>query len=633
MRTKILEHVGCLCRRTDHYARAADLGRRTLDARRLRFGRDHPFVADALDHLAGVAHASGRTADAEPLYREALAIRHTVLSRTADVQSEQSQMNFVARVRETLDGWLDVTIGKSIEPDAGYEWVLRWKGQVSVRQQRQRAVLAAAMDSKSATLAADLYDATHQLAVLSRQSPQAAGVAAWRKAIAEAATKRDQLDADLAAVSAPVRQQRAAEHLTPAQLRSSLPPKTGLIDFLVYNHSTTNPKAAGGWRIEPRVVAFIVRADRPVVRVDVGPFKPIRDAIDDWRGRIRQSEAVGGPGTTLRDKLWLPVARHLDGLDTVLVSPDRELARLPFAALPGSQPGSYLVEELAIAGIPIPQSLPDTLAARGGAIVPTLVAVGGVAYDASAGRSADPNVYVRSIPATPGKWLPLPGTAIEAETVGKLFRGKFTDGLHIALTGAAATEDEMRRRLPTGTFVHFATHGYFATPTAATLILHPGLLSGLVLAGANRPANAPAGTDDGVFTAAEVAGLDMRTCKLAVLSACETGLGATAGGEGVLGLQRALQLAGAKSTVGTLWQIPDGATQKLMARFYDNLWQKKMPTLEALREAQIWMLKRGRADAEVQRAMVRTDLQSIAPADGRLPPFYWAAFTLSGDWR
>ena len=113
---------------------------------------------------------------------------------------------------------------------------------------------------------------------------------------------------------------------------------------------------------------------------------------------------------------------------------------------------------------------------------------------------------------------------------------------------------------------------------------HPGLLSGLVLAGANQPATAE--REDGILTALEVSEMDLSRVQLATLSACETGLGETAGGEGMLGLQRAFQTAGAKTVIASLWKVPDRATQALMSRFHENLWQKKMSKLESLREAQ-----------------------------------------------
>src|SRR5213078_1602900 len=99
---------------------------------------------------------------------------------------------------------------------------------------------------------------------------------------------------------------------------------------------------------------------------------------------------------------------------------------------------------------------------------------------------------------------------------------------------------------------------------------HPGLLSGIVLAGANRPPQA--GQDDGILTALEVAELDLGQVELATLSACETGLGEVAGGEGLLGLQRAFQVAGARSVVASLWKVDDRATQELMGAFYKAYW-------------------------------------------------------------
>ena len=66
-------------------------------------------------------------------------------------------------------------------------------------------------------------------------------------------------------------------------------------------------------------------------------------------------------------------------------------------------------------------------------------------------------------------------------------------------------------------------------------------------------------------------------------------------GEGVLGLQRAFQLAGARTTVGSLWKVPDDATRGLMSEFYRRLWEQGQGKLEALRAAQLWMLREGKA--------------------------------------
>jgi len=117
-----------------------------------------------------------------------------------------------------------------------------------------------------------------------------------------------------------------------------------------------------------------------------------------------------------------------------------------------------------------------------------------------------------------------------------------------------------------------------------------------------------------------------------------------AGGEGVFGLQRAFHVAGAKTVVASLWRVNDAATQALMAEFYRNLWERKLPKLEALRQAQLAMLlhfdpKAGRlrgpdlavpADpAELARARARLRAAGRPP----LSPAYWAGFVLSGDGR
>ena len=112
-----------------------------------------------------------------------------------------------------------------------------------------------------------------------------------------------------------------------------------------------------------------------------------------------------------------------------------------------------------------------------------------------------------------------------------------------------------------------------------------------------------------------------------MLSACETGLGKTAGGEGLLGLQRSFQAAGVRTVVASLWKVPDAATRDLMEHFYENHWRKNMGVLAALREAQLSMLREGG-----QRGMEFSAGQ-LPDKSQRLPPFYWAAFVLSGDWR
>ena len=327
-----------------------------------------------------------------------------------------------------------------------------------------------------------------------------------------------------------------------------------------------------------------------------------------------------------------------------MISPDGPLARLPFAALPGKDPAKYLIEEVGLAVVPVPQLLPELLAApKGKDRESSLLLVGDVDFDAEAGKTDGGRTAPGERGGTRKGWKRLEATRGEVATIRDSFEQRFADGTAKVLRGAGVTEQALRQQAPRYQYLHLATHGFFAPAEVKSALgaapksgddlfgqagvtgFHPGLLSGLVLAGTNRVPEP--GQDDGILTALEVAELDLRRCELAVMSACETGLGESAGGEGLLGLQRAFQVAGARSVVASLWSVDDEATRKLMERFYDNLWGKKLSKLEALREAQRWMLTEG-----LKRGLVREDLPDKAP-DARTPPYYWAAFVLSGDWR
>jgi CHAT domain-containing protein len=252
-------------------------------------------------------------------------------------------------------------------------------------------------------------------------------------------------------------------------------------------------------------------------------------------------------------------------------------------------------------------------------------------------------------------FAPLLSTGREIAAIQRLHDSHLPTQGATLLTRLDASEAAFRREAPRHRYLHLATHGFTAPATAdqsrrnavpeprsasgqEALLdateLHPGLLAGVALAGANLPSRAGEGEtdegktaqDDGLLTAEEVTTLDLTGVELTVLSACDTGLGRIAGGEGLLGLQRAFQVAGARTVVASFWQVHDRATRALMQRFYENLWSRDMSRLAALREAQIWML-----DASANETDLR--LSDEAYHDGRLAPRYWAAFVLSGEWR
>lgn len=140
------------------------------------------------------------------------------------------------------------------------------------------------------------------------------------------------------------------------------------------------------------------------------------------------------------------------------------------------------------------------------------------------------------------------------------------------------------------------------------------LRSGLLLAGADRVYRGdppPKDMDDGALTAYEASTLDLQGTELVVLSACETGLGEQQNGEGVFGLRRALQEAGADAVLMSMWSVPDRETQELMTLFYAQ-WLGGLDKHEALRQAQL-------EERETVRQRYGKDL-----------PYYYGAFVLVG---
>jgi CHAT domain-containing protein len=181
-------------------------------------------------------------------------------------------------------------------------------------------------------------------------------------------------------------------------------------------------------------------------------------------------------------------------------------------------------------------------------------------------------------------------------------------GSRILLGGEASEEAVKAADSPR--ILHIATHGFFL-PANADSEEDPMLRSGLLLANADLTlaGHAPEQREDGVLTAYEASTLALEGTELVVLSACETGLGDTASGEGIFGLRRAMQVAGAHAVLSALWSVPDRETAELMTLFYQGLGHGS-DAREALHESQT-----------VMRARVKERY-------GKDLPFYWGAFVL-----
>jgi CHAT domain-containing protein len=621
-----LAHLGVLKAATGDAEGGLAMYSKAVAIKKAALGERHPDYALALKELARLYRDRGDDAAALRLLEKALAIAVAQLRDDASAQSDRQQLAAAAEARSYLDRRLLVPDLKGHPSAAAH--VLAWKGSVLLRQQHRRLFLRLAKDALARREAERLQAVTARLAAL-RSSP-----AATRARLEALEREQEEAQAELSRLSAAYREAREAERPLPEALAKALPEGAVLVDYLFHGRASGRS-----------LTAFVHRRGKGPVRVELGGAGRVEEAVRGWRARLLAGNDGGRVGETLRGLIWKPLEKHIEGARVVLLSPDGALGTVPFAALPGSKEGAYLIEDVAIAVVTVPGAVPEMLrpVEKKTRIGPSLLVVGGLRYDPEEGEAGPRGEDTRSAPRSGREQFDaLPATRAEAAAVRSSFEGLFKGGRAVSLSEGEATKAAVRKALGSVRYAHLATHGWFAPEEVKNALAdevgragerreptgwHPLLLSGLALSDANRSPRE--GEVDGVLTALEVSEMDLTRLELAVLSACETGLGKVAGGEGILGMQRAFQAAGARSVIASLWKVDDRATRDLMADFYAAAWDTKkiVSRAEALRQAQLKMLREGR------KRGVGLKAEKVDAKVGRLPPYYWAAFVLSGDWR
>jgi CHAT domain-containing protein len=679
-----LDNSGAVLEVQAKYAAAEPLYREALAMLRKLYPKEsfptgHPDLALSQHNLGFLLLALHEDAQAEALLRESLGTYRQVLDIFLDGAAEAEALNRLAVLPRTRDHYLTVTLRRPGRDEEAYAAVWDGKGAVArlLRRRRQAFLLDRARETRD--LARELTATRQALArLLLTPADQQAGLGGRVRTLSE---QKERLEKELAARLPAFAALQDSARRRPADLRQQLPAGTVFIDLVRYRRLEQKPlpPEAGGNRFTECYTAFVLARDGPPRRVELGSAAPIDEAVAAWRetlngaARNPKSEArnpkSGEPAAALRRLVWARLAPALPGgTRTVLLAPDGALTAVPWAALPGDRPGSVLLEEYALAVVPDGPFLLEALHQQARQKRPepgayssesgTVLVVGGVAYDKGAGRPAAEAVTGLSRAARDEKaavrWPSLPGTARELERV----RGLAGDRVVLVQRGAQASTAGLLENLPHARWAHLATHGFFANPTFRSALRlserdfetgragervgvgarNPLVLSGLVLAGANVPVKDAATEDGGILTAEAIAGLDMDNLELAVLSACDTGLGEVAGGEGVFGLQRAFHLAGAKNVVASLWQVDDEATVALMGLFYHKLWQENQSPLEALRAAQLTLYHHPERIAALarQRGPDFTKAARLPATPGaaeRASARRWAGFVLSGAGR
>lgn len=650
---------------TGEYDKAKQLHQRALEIRKNSLGERHPEYIASLHNLATVYDCLGDAERALPLAEEAFRRRVAFAEEMLSSYSENEGRELLEK-HDVDYSWLLGILRRRPRPDAKQAHQAVWMVRGLLTRWMLGRWQAASDDPAALQLVRELRQTQAQLAQWTLSAPTPEQREPRRQRLADLDARKQSLERKLAEASAEFRRRLDRDRALPADLMRLVPPDCAVVEIAktyVQDRRQPGKPVSGGWHYE----AFVLRpapgqGDYRAVWVHLGESTPIDRAVAQWRAAIlarKQGAEPEPPENRLRKLVWEPIESELQGCRAIFIVPDGDLNFVPWPALPGREPDSFLLEDYAIATVASSRLMYELSCAPAGVKSGILLA-GDVAYDRQPATGPRDGLLSRP-PAIKGQiqWSPLARTGMEIQSIKRLWK---ETGSPLALTGLEANEQALRRDLPQYRYAHLATHGFFADPEFRALtghdeeadrILKPGvyvtaarsqvtarnplLLSGVVLAGANRPPQLdslglPLG-EDGLLTAEEVVALDLRGTELVVLSACETGLGKVSGGEGVMGLTRAFHLAGARNVVASLWKVDDAATEALMVEFYKNLWQNKLDKLEALRQAQLAMLARYDPKSEALRGKNATGDLAAPESQGRLPPFYWAAFLLSGAGR
>jgi CHAT domain-containing protein len=609
------------------FAGACLLQEEVLAVETLLLSDDHPRVLRARKNLAKTKAALGLAGDA----REQVAL--LLAGMSARVRGARADSPRAAReiARQEIHRLFDALELQAAIDAEGVLVVELFEALESLRMTSVAGSEVARVLAERPELGASSVEIAELRRELSECAASVPGTASevesWRARIVGLARERDRLERELRALLG-----RAGVFdgsITADAIGKALGDRAAAVSYLRHHHHEDDDQPQG--RSPDALVALLVGSSGTVTRIDLGPAADLDALVGEWRASLGQpvGRGVGAQavaeiravevevGRRLRERILDPVLAAAGNETRVLhVVLDDLLYLVPLDALPIDEDARVgdrlrIHQEISFLRLVAPQSTPEE---------GRLVAVGGVDFDgfeesegSDLGAVAKPVAGAAAPPlderGTSFRLRPLPETKAEIRKIGARYEERF--GVEpVLLEGKGATKDTLLAQAKTARFLHLATHGWFAPETFRSQLdeltdaseraeetLHgfaPETLCGLALSGANLGRD-PTGRVAGILTAEELAACDLRSCELAVLSACETNVGLRRAGQGIQSLQTALHAAGVRTAITSLWKVDDAATRRLFELFYAQLWNERASKAEALWQAKLAMRAEGHA--------------------------------------
>lgn len=575
-----------------------------LEAKRLyevHYSEDHPGYVLTLNNLANLYTKTDVFGQAESLLMKLADIQVKEIRESFTYLSEDEKKNFVKEKRKFLDNLKQYIITRhtkdvgSVKPEVltkWYELELSMKGILLNATMKIRNKIFESGDKELASIFSEWTLVRKQIADL--QSLKNEHQTNAKAALDSLSDRIVHLEKELSRKSSEFSSSFTSENFNYTSISNALSANECSIEVIRIDMNTESVYTALLVKPSTQYPELIILGKG--ADLEKKAFKLYKNAI---AYKIEDPKSFGA--------FWQPIHDQIanQGIEKIYFSADGVYHKLSLSTLFNTQTKSYLLDDFDVVQLTSTKEI-LTLKARSGQSQianQKILLVGRPTYD-MAKLQGTANATSTSRAFGMGSINDLPGTEEEVNGIcGVLTKSGIE---YIKLLGEESNENNLKSNL-NNDVVHIATHGFFIDKSKSNsgIYLDPMLYSGLLLAGVSNDNTKALTGEDGILTAYEIMNLEFSGNDMIVLSACETGSGEVATGEGIYGLQRAFFVAGTKSLVMSLWKVDDQATKDLMINFYKG-YLKNGNKREAFISAQKKVKKKYKS------------------------PIYWGAFVMVG---
>ncbi len=554
------------------------------------YGTFHPDYLSTLEDLAVVSWKQGLYSQSDKQFQEVIDAELSLVEKYFGAMSEYEKSQYWSKVRPTLLKFYAYATERGGNTPTlltrMFNIHLKTKGILLSASTKVREQILSSSDQVLKGLYVNWVKSKEELILYYTYSK--AQLAEQKINLEEMESQVNQLEKELNRMSSEFAQSNRLPTTTLAEVKSKLGAKDVAIEVIgypVFDKSFTSKK---------NYVFLIARSNQQHPELVV--LKDGQDLDQKYAKAYLNMVKLKAEDRITYDKFWRPVDEKLVGVDNVHLSLDGIYYQVNVGALKRADQ-TFVSDRLKLHLYSSTREMVES------------------GHSSSSSKKAD--FFGFPSYGTKGLLKPLPGTREEIGVVSQLTK---SNGFTTRTFLQKEASEKNFKQISSPSLLHVATHGFFLQETQSKgekvfgvevgqANDNPLLRSGLMLADAEQTmGEVTQGTEvntanNGILTAYEVVTLDLKNTELVVLSACETGLGEIKSGEGVYGLQRAFQVAGAESVIMSLWKVSDEATKQLMTSFYQE-WMKGKPKEEAFFAAQ-------------------KSLRTSFPE-----PYYWGAFVM-----